>query len=495
MAKTKKATAVGALFLTVWFATMWLCILLTVSSALFNWPRRETVAVEEKRALAARPDYKSLPKKLWGQATETWYNDHFPFRQTIVPFFRNVNINMLRSPVGYNVPGRGKWVFGRGREWPEVEDYMGVIKLTPQMVDDWRTLFEGRVAWAEAMGSCYLELVTPMKIHVHPEKVLPLIAMHRRESYREDLRHALDKSFAGTNILFLIDSLSAEVASGREVYYEEDHHENAYGCYCIYRDLAATLRSLGFSGIHDFPLYEDSVPEDVREGRAPGCWIRDRRLVVSNPDAKVAASETLGIPARSSRFPRCPIYLEQPGPHRMMAVFHDSFLRYPLSTWYERGDMGAFAIPFLGGFDRIAMFIFTRCTTEKLEGLFREETPELIVEQFSEGRLQYGPVGLDETMRRAAAWGKGTPLDGNPPPGADILAAAVFDNLGAAPSGGDVTARLTDAAGKTLSEVALAPGARRVAFFGAIPFSDGMGLELGDASATSARLMFRMPEQ
>ena len=75
------------------------------------------------------------------------------------------------------------------------------------------------------------------------------------------------------------------------------------------------------------------------------------------------------------------------------------------------------------------------------------------------------------------------------------LAAAVFENLGAAPSGGGVTARLTDAAGKTLSEVALAPGVRRVAFFGAIPFSEGMGLDLGDASATSARLMFRMPEQ
>ncbi|MBP5543933.1 MAG: hypothetical protein ILM98_07650 [Kiritimatiellae bacterium] len=493
MAKTKKATAVGVLFLTIWLATMWVCILLTASSALFNWPHRETVAVEEKRALAARPDYRSLPKKLWGQATEGWYNDHFPFRQAIVPFFRNLNINILRSPVGYNVPGRGKWVFGRGREWPEVEDYMGVIKLTPQMVDDWRTLFEGRVAWAEAMGSRYLEVITPMKIHVHPEKVLPLIAMHRRESYREDLRHALDESFSGTNVLFLIDSLSAEVASGREVYYEEDHHENAYGCYCIYRDLAAAIRALGFTGIHDFPLYEDLVPEDVREGRAPGCWIRDRRLVVSNPDAKVAASETLGIPARSIRFPRCPIYLEQPGPHRMMVVFHDSFLRYPLSTWYERGDMGAFAIPFMGGFDRIAMLIFKRCTTELLEGLFREEKPDLIVEQFSEGRLQYGPVGLDETMRRAAAWGRGTPLDGNPSPGASILAAAVFDDLDTSSAGAGISAKLIDVSGETLSKITLAPGARRVAFFGQVAFSDGLRIDMGDATFSSAELLLRSP--
>ena len=504
MDRAATAKRIGGAFFLLWFGVLMFGIVFSATSQFLGWPEQAKVDHAEKRHLASRPDYARMKAKEWGRATETWYNDHFPFRQSVVPLFRRLNIAVLRSPVGYSVPGRGAWVFGRGREWPELEDYMGVIRMTPEMVDDWRTLFEGRVAWAEAHGAHYLEVVTPMKIHVHPEKVLPLIASHRRESYREDLRNALASSPAVSNVLFLIDALSAEVAAGHEVYYEEDHHENAYGCYCVYREIADRLRTLWFPDIGEFPFYE-TPPDDVAAGKAPGCWVSaDRRLVVSNPGARVAECPVFRIPASNERFPQCPVYVAQEGSDRLAFVFHDSFLRYPLSTWYDRADMEKFAIPFTGGFGGIAMYIFARFTPDRLNRIYRTAAPDLIVEQFSEGRLQYGPVGLDDTMRRAAAWGRAAPLaaadgskiavppeTGNSPETGKLLALAVLEDLRAKDAGKAVEVRLVDEAGKAVASAALEPGLRRAVFFGEVPRSGRYGLKLVNGRAAAKRIELR----
>ncbi len=508
MDKSTLSKRIGGAFFFLWCGASLLFLAFLVSSFVLGWPESPRVDTAEKRKLATRPPYRHLGAKEWGRATEVWFNDRFPFRPSVMPLYRHLNIAVLRSPVGYNVPGRGAWVFGRGREWPEVEDYMGIIRMTPEMVDDWRTLFEGRVAWAEAHGAHYFEVVTPMKIHVHPEKVLPLLAAHRRESYREDLRKALAGSPAASNVLFLIDALAAEVAAGREVYYEEDHHENAYGCYCVYREIANRLRALWFPDIGEFPFYE-TPPEDVAAGKTPGCWVNnERRLVVSNPDAHVAASAAFGIAATNDRFPQCPVFLEQKGSGRLAFVFHDSFLRYPLSTWYDRDEMAKFAIPLTGGFGEIAMYIFARYNTKRLDRIYRTATPDLILEQFSEGRLQYGPVGLDDTMRRAAAWGRAAPLataegakialpseTGEAPVGGKILALAVLENLRANGGGNVIAARLKDAAGKVVSTAELAAGLRRAVFFGDVPASGRYTVELDGGRAAATRIELRRPAE
>lgn len=486
------------------FAALWVCIvstgaLLLATSKLLGWPDFRFDSHLEKRDRLHFPDLSRTPVKKWGSSIDRWYSDNFAWRSDVITFYKDLHFNVFKSPLRSKVPGRGKWIFGRTGTWPEVEDYMGVIKLDDEMIDDWRILFEGRVAYAEAHGCHYLQLVTPLKANVHPEKMLPMITRHRRRSFREDMREAMSGSPAETNMLFLIDQLSAEVAKGREVYYEEDHHENAYGCWCIYRDMIARMRELWFPDLVDFPFYDAPVPEGVLNGSEPGCWVNDeRRLVVSNPDASVANYRPLSIRSRHPRFPHCPVCVEFPGaPDRSIVVCHDSFLRYPFSTWYRRDSMPEFAIPVGDCFRYFSMFIFTRLDTERIDGYFSRKIPDVLVEQFSEGRLQFGPVGLDDTMRRAAEWGRGRPLASTDDiaDGDAIAAMAVFDSVSTSSDNEFVKASLVNAEGRPVASAEIRPGVRRAAFFGLVPDAGGCRVVLDGGTAASTNLSFRAVRQ
>lgn len=498
-----KLSAVDAVFAALWIAFLLAGMGLKVTARFIGWPRASGDELAENRRLTQKPDFHSIPVKEWGKACEAWYNDHFAKRYDVIKFYTTLHFEIFKSPVKRQVPGRGKWIFSRmgfegpgGDVWPEVEDYMGVVKLDEKTVDDWKTLFEGRVAWAEAHGIHYLEVLPPMKAEVHPEKMMPMISAHRKDSCREDLRAALAASTASSNVLFLIESLRGEVESGREVYYEEDHHENAYGCYCIYRDITARLRELWYPGIGDFPFYEDTVPQEVRDGAAPGCWVEDRRLVVSNPDMPVVGNPSLHIPATNRSFPHGPVCVARQVPGINVLMGHDSFMRYPFSTWYSR-DMSKFAVPLGKGFRQVSMLIFTRFDTKRLNDYIGRELPDVIIEQFSEGRLQFGTSikghdVLDDTMRKAAAWSHGTPVPASESlESAGVMAMAVLEKVDSSVPRTPVNVELRDDQDAVISTVSADPGIRRAVFFGDISPSSRYHVVISGGSAESYRLEFR----
>lgn len=504
----KKLAKVDLFFTVVWVLILISGICFKFSAKLIGWPDFSDSAFVENRALEPKPNYQALPAKEWGRATERWYNDNFAWRYEIISCYKYLHFNWLKSPARNSVPGKDGWIFGRidpadraqpGAEedfaglykWPEVEDYMGIIRMDKQTIADWVTLFEGRVAWAEAHGSRFLQVFTPMKIHVHSEKILPMIASHRRESFREDLREALKESPVCTNVFFMLESLQHEVALGHEVYYKEDKHENAYGCYCIYRDLLGRMRDLWFPDLPDFPFYNSPVPADVLEGRAPGCWENeDRRLVISNPGTKVEDWRPLRISAKNVVYRRNPIFVRQPGTNRYVIICHDSFLRYPFASWHDQNAQ--FALPLGRGFDRVASMIFTRLNTEKMERYFTDVIPDVLIEQFSEGRLQLGVYGLDDTMRRAAAWGRGKNVD-NPESQTNLMAMALIENVVSDMPKSIIKINLVDNNGKIIASSGVLPGVRRAVFFGTIPNANNLKVALVGGKAESISLKFRNP--
>ena len=493
----------------VLFAVLWIAALLAgmtfkTTARFLGWPAPSQPKSGENRPLMSKPDFRNLPVKEWGRACDAWYNDHFAFRPAVVDLYRELHFRWFKSPVKRFVPGRGIWLFGRmghdgnpGDVWPEVEDYMGIVKLDEKMIDDWKTLFEGRVAWAEAHGFHYLEVLLPMKASVHPEKMLPMITWHKKDSCREELRTAVEMSTATSNVLFLAESLQAEVASGREVFYEEDHHENAYGCYCIFRDIVSRMRELWYPEIGVFPFFEREVPSEVKDGLAPGCWVtEERRLAVRNPDMKVIAKQRFGIVVQNPKFPHGGMCVARPGAGIKILAGHDSFLRYPLESWYTARSE-EFAVPFGDGIAQVIMLLFRRFTTGRLEDYIADELPDVVMEQFSEGRLQFGTNGkgydfLDDTMRRAAAWSHGVPCGADDTAGASgLMAVAVLDGLRVSGSLTAVTVELRDGEENLLASEAVKPGIRRAVFFGDIPAASGLHVVLVDGAADAVRLEFR----
>lgn len=488
---TKK---IDLIFLALWVGILCVGIVLKISTKVFGWPPFDTKPLAENRLRSPRPDFGKLSVKEWGKGTDDWYNDNFPFRREVIDGYQRLHFQVLKSPLVDHVPGVGNWIFGRGGKWPEIEDYLGVTKMDEKMIEEWVTLFEGRVAYAEAHGSHYLELVAPLKSHVHPEKILPMIRTFRKESYREDLRKRLENSFAYSNIFFLAEVLQEEVKQGREVYYEEDHHENAYGCYVFFREMMGRIRTLWYPDVGDFPFYEKEIPQGVLERTEAGCYEKDRRLVVSNPAMKVADYAPFRISKELPNFPSCKIYMRQPGPERLLILCHDSYLRYPLSTWHDRQDAtNRFALPIGSGFDAVCSLLWTRIRPEMLDGYYAGETPSVLVEQFSEGRLQYGPIGLDETMRRASAWGRGTPLGEDGGQTNSVLAMAVFEKLQSHPRKKPIQAKLLDEVGDVMAEVEVNPGVRRAVFFGEVPAGKKATIVLEKGESACTNLYFRYP--
>lgn len=459
-----------------------------LSYDIFGWPDfSKPLLPHENRRPAAFPIYSGLPVREWGKKTNKWYNDNFAWRPQIVAFYRYINLQILKTPLKEFVPGIGDWVFRRNDTWPEVNDYIGCINIDGSLLDDWVTLIEGRVTWAEAHGTHYAEAITPMKAQVHPEKMLPHLQPLRKKSIREHFVEHIEKSFAITNVFFYNDRLKEEVAKGRSVFYEEDHHVNAYGCWLIYDELAQQLGNLWFPGIKSLPFF-DNPPSDVLARKTPGCWVNDdRRLEISNPGSKHVDNPEQGI-VLGNNYPNSFLNIVQPGTNRTIVFAHDSFLRYSLASWRQTSP-DPIAIPLGPGFNKIMMFIFQRFTTERLDDIVTREIPDVLVEQFPEGKLILGVSGLDQTMRRAAEFGKASKVPESFR--GKCHAMAVFDNVQNVDSNKAIIAQITDSNGGILARQTIKPGIRRAVFFGEIPVSDTLSAKLENGTSDSVRLELR----
>lgn len=469
------------------FVAFWVAILLSslafkVSARFLGWPDWGRFVISENRHLTPSPNLRELPAKEWGRAIEAWYNDQFAWRSRLIQFYRYLHVAILHSAIKeQEVPGKGQWIFRRGGSWAELEDYLGAFELTPAELARWVELFEGRKQWAEAHGAFYLEVITPVKAQIHPERLFPMISRHRGQGVREQVRAALQTSLARDDVLFITDVIEAITRENRRTYfYATDHHVNGYGAYVIFREMmTAAAERLGPMNM---PPFYDDPPAAVREDREWGCYHCGQpgyeRLSVHMPGMHPVRSSFI---SPGGPYPAVPLAFEMPGAHRTLVIGHDSFLRFPMFSWYH-SDEEPVRIPIADGFDRVLSLLFTRFTTGRLNRVVAAERPSLIIEQFPEIKLTQEVYGYDETMRRAAAFGRGTPIEAADalalPPDTPLLARITIDDLT------DATGEWTDMRnGKDVPEITVHlhsgtnrldsavtwPGARRAIFFPALP--------------------------
>ena len=448
--------AIAIAFVAFWMAALCASPLMRVSWKLAGWPDWRGIRIVENRGLAEKPDLRATPVKQWGGAVEAWYNDSLPWRAWLIQRYRDFHFKGLKTAVLHQVPGEGAWVFRRGGSWPELDDYLGAFELTPEELDAWAELIEGRKAWAEAHGTRYLQVIASTKPQIQPEKILPALRSRRGVCVREQLERRLANSPARANVLFTHDALLAAAAK-RDVFYEEDHHVNAYGASILFQAMVEKLATW-FPGIGSVPFY-DEPPADVLAGEAPGCYEDHRRLRVVVPGARQIPHPLVRL-AGGSRHPQASVAIHQPGDPRLLVIGHDSFLRFSLFSWHRK-EAGKVVLPFGDGFSEIVSLMFLRFKTSHLNAIMAERVPDAIVEQFSECRLSYGPIGLDETMRRAAAFGRGAPVEPAEAGGRPVLPRCVLENVSGSAT---ITVELLDGT-MVLDAATLAPGVRRAVFF------------------------------
>lgn len=347
-------------------------------------------------------------------------------------------------------------------------------------------MFEGRREWARALGAAFLTMPATTKAQARWQKLYPAIRRHRGRNVGAQVREALADSPARDDVLFADDDFDAAFAAGRETFYDADHHPNAYGEWLLYDRINRRLRELFPDRVGATPPWYDDPPPDVLAGTAPGCWRHVGRLGVSFPgETQDGGFEKLG----GRRFPYCNVSTVREGGGLSILMAHDSFMRFSLASW--RGRDGDVRFPFAAGVGRVRANIFQRFSAEALESSIRDRVPDVFIEQFPQCRLD-GSVAtfLDESMRSAAAFGRATvPEDGRAPRAGDrIVARVVLDeprNAKRAKKAFSVSLRC---GGAEIGRRTVAPGVKRVVFFGPIAL-DGPGdlsVGLGAGGAASA---------
>lgn len=494
---------VARFFIGLWLLLMFASIGFKLSAKLTGWPGWEDYVIAENRTPNRWPDLRATPVKEWGGSIERWYNDNFAWRSRLIQFYRHVHFHWLHTSVGKEeVPGKGGWIFRKGGNWAELEDYLGAFELTPEEIGRWLELFEGRKQWAEANGVLYLEIITPVKAQIHPELMFPMIARHRGQGVREQVSYALADSPARDNMLFISD-LIARLALDRTVFYKTDHHINAYGTYMIYKEIADALAER--LGPMSFPPFYTNPPPAVKAGTEPGCFEKGRidfeRLYVSMPGMKEAPPS----PAvkRGGPYPSISLVLTQPGAERTLVMAHDSFMRFPLSSWRFKEDPIRLPIP--DGFNRIVSMIFNRFSTYELEHVLSVEKPAVIIEQFPEVKLTREVIGHDDTMRNASAFSRATTREAGtlPAAGEPVLAMVILENV-TDESGAWVDMRQGEcvpeiavelrAGTEVLAIATTYPGHRRALFFNPVTATGApLDVVVKGGHATVQRIEFRHP--
>ncbi len=128
-----------------------------------------TTAVSEKRLPAPRP---ALPRtweqvRLFPNAFESWFNDHFGLRDVLIRTHARVLIFALKtSPSPKAILGRDGFIFLRGRpddDGNPIADFRGTKPLSMYELERWRWQIEDESEWMRSHGISFLFAVAPGK--------------------------------------------------------------------------------------------------------------------------------------------------------------------------------------------------------------------------------------------------------------------------------------------------------------------------------------------
>lgn len=421
---TRRRIQIG--FIAFWMIFLCSSVVLKFTASVLGWPRFKPFPAYEKREKARFPNLRELNFKEYGAKIEDYYNDNFAFRTTVIGAYRDFHYYVLKAYFSREVPGKGDWVFRHGGDWAEIDDYLGAIVLTDEELSDLRMLFEGRLEWARAHGSDYIQLITPVKAQIHPEKLPYLVRVNKGIGVSEQIKNAFKGLKILDNIVFFDDIVKEAVAEGREVFYHEDHHLNAYGTYLLYYRLNECLNKK-YGDIEKMKFFEEP-PESVRRKEEAGCYVENNRLVVSRPGDRELEDSYVVHTRGSLRYPLRGFATTRDDDGLNLFMVHDSIMRFAMSSWKEPNPKNA-RFPFGEGVKQVRANIFSRLSSGLMAFICTEEIPDVFIEQFAECKLNQNVVGLDNQTRVASYFYNGVDVADVTKTDGEILARVHFENV------------------------------------------------------------------
>jgi alginate O-acetyltransferase complex protein AlgJ len=196
--------------------------------------------LSEKRRLAPPPRVR-LDRPLevsYTAAFESWWNDNFGFRRSLVVGYSRTLLALGVSPTPSVIVGRSGWLFFAGDE--ALASYRAVQPFAEAELAAWQRRIETRRDWLAARGIRFLVVIAPNKETVYPE-FMPESLNRVRTVTRLDQLVAHLRAHSSVALLDPRDALRSAKADGI-LYLKTDTHWNDVGAWLLYREIVTGLR-------------------------------------------------------------------------------------------------------------------------------------------------------------------------------------------------------------------------------------------------------------
>jgi len=193
----------------------------------------------ENRSLATLP---AVPTEIaeiknYFSSLDNYLNDHFGYRELyIYRYHRELKKQFGQFSLNdIVVHGLNNWLFFNS--FNLIRDFLGLIPLTDQDLEDWITETNNKANWLNAQGIHYLYIVAPNKQAIYPQYVMRRALLKKGISRYEQMVHKHNETLP--NYMIDLHSLlkTKSKSESRPLYYKYDTHWNKLGAYLSFQEL------------------------------------------------------------------------------------------------------------------------------------------------------------------------------------------------------------------------------------------------------------------
>lgn len=182
----------------------------------------------ENRTLASKPTFSLDAYEDYSSQYESYFNDHFPFRNQLVPLNSLINYRVFNISTHESVIlGKNKWLFFGDKDDNPIGDYEGTRTFSDEEISKMRDSCLSIQTELEEMGIQFAIIIPVNKERVYsqymPERYI-LSEASRTDLAIETLQEA------GINIVNPKEDLLS-LCSEYQLYYRYDTHWNQLGAY------------------------------------------------------------------------------------------------------------------------------------------------------------------------------------------------------------------------------------------------------------------------
>jgi len=219
--------------LVVLFVTVaWLPLIVMLMT-----PQQQVSEVENRR-LAPAPEFNVEQPGQFFADVESYFNDHFGFREHLIRLFRNLQVRLFRvTQAGQVIFGKEGWLFQAGDE--QIRDIRNNWPFSQAALEEWAQVLSEKHDRLEKRGIAYLFVFAPNKHLIYPEKLPESMNRVRERSRAEQLIDYL-RAHTDVPILDLRPPL-LDVKTRLRPYHRTDTHWNDWGAYVGYTSIVDYL--------------------------------------------------------------------------------------------------------------------------------------------------------------------------------------------------------------------------------------------------------------